>query len=182
MQNHKGNYGGSFNTQKSTHWFQNPYYWFISEHFWASFTKPNNLFQGYWQFDILHHYGHARNDWPHPIKISWSKCSYNEYLITCMPNVNFLPRIVFDILKFKKCKTKKSHRWINFFFQNLYCQFTSAHLGHAWLNPKKITWSSYKFHENLARFTKRNFIPQIFFVILKLKKVCHLIGRDHFRL
>ena len=116
MQNHKGNYGGSFNTQKSTHWFQNPYYWFISEHFWASFTKPNNLFQGYWQFDILHHYGHARNDWPHPIKISWSKCSYNEYLITCMPNANFLPRIVFDILKFKKCKTKKSHRWINFFF------------------------------------------------------------------
>ena len=36
--------------------FQNPNYSFISEHFGASFTKPNNPLQKYWQFDILEHY------------------------------------------------------------------------------------------------------------------------------
>ena len=48
-QNHKGNYRASFITQKSTHWwiilffFQNPYCWFILEHFYTSLTKPTTL-------------------------------------------------------------------------------------------------------------------------------------------
>ena len=45
---YKGNCGASsLNTQKSTHWwinfFQNPFCSFISEHFWASLTKPTIL-------------------------------------------------------------------------------------------------------------------------------------------
>ena len=56
------------------------------------------------------------------------------------------------------------------FLRNLYCRFFSEHLGHARLNPKKITWSNSNFHESLTIFKKRNFIRQIVFVILKLKK------------
>ena len=37
-----------------------------------------------------------------------------------------------------------------FSFQNLYCWFISEHFEHAWINPKKTTWSNSNFCENLT--------------------------------
>ena len=61
------------------------------------------------------------------------------------------------------------------FHQNMYYWFFSEHLGHAWLNPKKSTWSNCNFHPwTLNYIQKRNSIRQIIFVIWTLKKYFHI--------
>ena len=84
-QNHKGNYGASFNTQKSTYWwinfFQNPYCWFILEHSWTSLTKPTTL-------------SREMTDMP--------DMPDHTKMVKLQQKANSLPQIVFEILKFKK--------------------------------------------------------------------------------
>ena len=87
--------------------FQNPYCWFISEHYLATLTKPNNHVQRYWQFVISEHHWqfviseHYGRAGPYPRKTSWSKCRF-QWISYYLQKANFLPQIVFEISKFKK--------------------------------------------------------------------------------
>ena len=57
------------------------------------------------------------------------------------------------------------------FHQNLYCWFFSEHLGHAWLNPNKITWSDCNFHEHLSLHSKRELYTSNNFCDIKTYKI-----------
>ena len=76
--------------------FQNSYCWFILEKFWASFTKSINLticyFRALWTCQ-------ACLTTPKKIFIIKSQLSWTSYY---MQKANFLPQIVFEILKFRK--------------------------------------------------------------------------------
>ena len=82
-----------------SNFFQNPYCWFILEHFWTSLTKSttlpgdinNFLFQSTMGMSGIP--GNAKKNFM--IKLQLPQISYY------MPKANFLPQIVFEILKFK---------------------------------------------------------------------------------
>ena len=57
------------------------------------------------------------------------------------------------------------------FHQNLYCWFFSEHLGHAWLNPNKITWSDSNFHEHLSLHSKKELYTSNNFCDIKTYKI-----------
>ena len=80
--------------------FQNHHWWFISELFWASLTKPNKPFQIYWQFVISYHYEHTWNVWPHPKQTSCSTVAFMYVLLYA--KANSLSQVISEILKLKK--------------------------------------------------------------------------------
>ena len=50
----------------------------------------------------------------------------------------------------------------NLFSKSVLLIFFSEQLEHAWLNPKKITWSNCNFHENLAILKKELYTSNSF--------------------